>query len=216
VVSEHAFPALPRGRHNLSREQVADVQRKRLLFAMATAVSELGFAKTSVAEVLSRARVSRESFYQHFNGKEACFLALLDACADTLTGLVEQNLATATDDPLGRFDRALDIYLRTLTDQVPIANVFFLEAPAAGEAARHTRFAVQQRFVDAVAANFRGDSGWPAVSDPEFACQLLVAAISSLVTGKLAIGRADELPGLHRPIMTLLAGLRAGSTPEPG
>ncbi|OZM70181.1 TetR family transcriptional regulator [Amycolatopsis antarctica] len=210
MVTEDAFPALPRGRHNLSREQVADVQRQRLLFGMAAAVSEKGFAKTSVAEVLSRAKVSRETFYQHFDGKEACFLALLDTCSGILSTLIEGNLVASRsdDDPLTRFGTALEVYLRTLSEQVQIANVFFLEAPAAGPGARERRFDVQRRFTESVALNFREDPGWAAVPDPEFACQLLVAAISSLVVGKLAVGEAKDLPGLHEPIMALLRGIR--------
>jgi len=41
---------LPRGRHGLSREDVARSQRERLLRAMAEAVSELGYANTPVAD----------------------------------------------------------------------------------------------------------------------------------------------------------------------
>ena len=49
---------LPRGRHRLTREQVTTSQRERMLVAMADAVAELGYAKTSVAEVIRRAGVS--------------------------------------------------------------------------------------------------------------------------------------------------------------
>jgi hypothetical protein len=45
------------------------------------------------------------------------------------------------------------------------------------------------------------------VPDPRFAVHALVAAISALVTGKVAAGEAAELPSLRAPIMALVAAL---------
>ncbi len=50
---------LPRGRHSMSKEEVVQSQRERLVAAMVLAASEQGYAATSVADVLRRARVSR-------------------------------------------------------------------------------------------------------------------------------------------------------------
>jgi AcrR family transcriptional regulator len=69
---------LPRGPHSLSREQVADNQRWRLMRAMVDAVGEQGYAKTTVSDVIGRARVSRKAFYQHFANRKACLLATYD------------------------------------------------------------------------------------------------------------------------------------------
>lgn len=209
VASERDFPTLPRGRHNLSREQVTLIQRQRLLLAMASCVSAKGFAKTSVADVLAEAGVSRETFYQNFADKEACFRTLMTACADTLSLLVEQNLADHIGDPLSRFEHALEVYLGTLAEEVQLANVFHLESLGAGHEIRATRFDVQKRFVEAVAANFADDPGWSALPDPKFACEMLVSAISTMVTEKLALERADELPRLREPIVALLGSIRS-------
>ena len=46
---------------------------------MADAVAENGYAATTIADVVSRAGVSRKTFYEHFDGKQECFLALYDA-----------------------------------------------------------------------------------------------------------------------------------------
>src|SRR3954470_22993998 len=69
---------LPRGRHRLTREEVQTSQRERMLLSMAEAASVKGYAKTTVADVIKRARVSRETFYEHFSDKEDCFLAAYD------------------------------------------------------------------------------------------------------------------------------------------
>jgi AcrR family transcriptional regulator len=60
---------LPRGRHSLSREEVEGSQRERVQRAMAEAMAEKGYALTSVADILRRARVSRETFYELYTSR---------------------------------------------------------------------------------------------------------------------------------------------------
>ncbi len=76
---------------------------------MSEAVSEHGYANTPVAEVLRRARVSRETFYEQFSNKEECFLAAYDASATILLQTIRntpgpESDANSVDDQL---DRAL-------------------------------------------------------------------------------------------------------------
>jgi AcrR family transcriptional regulator len=85
---------LPRGRHVLSREQVAANQRARLMDATIELVGERGYAATTVAELVARAGVSRKAFYEHYANKQECFLATYDA-------IVAENLdrvASAADE----------------------------------------------------------------------------------------------------------------------
>jgi AcrR family transcriptional regulator len=79
---------LPPGRHKLSREFVARSQRERMLAAMARACADKGFASVTIADIVARARVSREAFYAHFRDKEDCFLAAYDASLGQFLGVV--------------------------------------------------------------------------------------------------------------------------------
>jgi AcrR family transcriptional regulator len=72
---------LPRGPHALSREQVARSQRQRLVAAMIDAIGDHGYVKTTVADVIARAGVSRKAFYEHFPNKQECFLTAYDTVA---------------------------------------------------------------------------------------------------------------------------------------
>src|ERR1700759_1332785 len=65
---------LPRGRGSLPPEDVARAQRQRILRAMVSAAATLGYPNVRVADVVNRARVSRQSFYALFADKEECFL----------------------------------------------------------------------------------------------------------------------------------------------
>src|SRR3954454_19040502 len=84
---------LPRGRHSLTREQVESSQRERLLLAMCEAVAERGYVATSVADVIARARVSRETFYRHFADKQTCFEAAHDRGVEILLGEMGEALS---------------------------------------------------------------------------------------------------------------------------
>jgi AcrR family transcriptional regulator len=70
---------LPRGRHGLPREAVADSQRIRILTAMIEVVAARGYADTRVVDVIGTAGVSRKTFYELFDSKEDCFLAAYDS-----------------------------------------------------------------------------------------------------------------------------------------
>ena len=57
---------------------VTEIQRQRLLAGMAAVAVERGAANASVAHVVSRAGVSRRTFYELFADREACFIAAFD------------------------------------------------------------------------------------------------------------------------------------------
>jgi AcrR family transcriptional regulator len=57
---------------------VIEIQRARLLAAMAQVSSERGAANVTVAHVVERAGVSRRTFYELFSDREDCFLAAFD------------------------------------------------------------------------------------------------------------------------------------------
>src|SRR5258707_13316128 len=51
--------------------------RQRLLDALEEAIAEDGYPRTTVADIMRRARTSRRTLYEHFDSREACFVALL-------------------------------------------------------------------------------------------------------------------------------------------
>ncbi len=205
-----SYAALPRGRHRLSREDVRASQRGRMLLAMAESVADKGYVRTSVADVLKRSRVSRETFYQHFSDKEQCFLTVLDQSARMLERFFDEE-PPADVRPSVRFEGAMEIYLSTLAAEASIARVFFLESYAAGHEAHLKRYAVQERFVEAVSACFRDDPAWQRLPDPGFAARMLVGAVSSMVAATLVRGDPAELPALRVPLMDLLHHLSGGA-----
>ena len=194
---------LPRGRHRLTREEVLASQRGRMLEAMAVAVGDKGYTGTAVADVVAGAGVSRETFYQHFADKEECFLAAYEMAVDTMRRAMADALAGRPADPLARFDRALRSYLDLLSSEGAIARVFLVDVYAAGPRALQRRREVQDEFVDVIAEIFAAKA-----AGDRFACEALVAAISSMVTVRVAAGEFDALPGLRRSLVEVARRLR--------
>jgi AcrR family transcriptional regulator len=69
AIQAEQLPRLPRGRHRLSREQVSESQRSRMLIAICEEMAERGYVETSVAAVIARAGFSRETLYEHLDNK---------------------------------------------------------------------------------------------------------------------------------------------------
>jgi len=121
---------LPRGRHKLSADTVKASQRERALRAMIECVGEEGWAKTTVPEVVARARVSRNSFYEHFEDKTACFLAALDEAAQEI---LDAMFALATEaDWITMLRRGMREYLTTWRERPALCRAYFVELPFVG------------------------------------------------------------------------------------
>ena len=78
------IPGLPSGYTGLPRELVAASQRQRLLHGVTATVARKGYGPTTIADITRGARVSRDTFYEQFANKEACFLAAYDGLAREL------------------------------------------------------------------------------------------------------------------------------------
>ncbi len=205
---------LPRGRHHLTREQVAATQRGRMLLAMTEAVAEKGYADTTVADVIARAGTSRETFYQQFANKQDCFLEAADEGAklliETVAAAVEAGGGTAVE----RFDRLVLTYLQTLDEEPALARTLLIDVFAAGPDAMRRRVAVQRRFAALLVDVLAGQERLGALPDVRFASEAFVGAVSALVTARLIDGQ--EVMSLHAPIRATFDALLAGSSPRRG
>ncbi|MGX1812090.1 TetR/AcrR family transcriptional regulator [Nocardia sp. NPDC055321] len=126
---------LPRGPHRLTREEVAQSQRGRLYIAALDAVAEHGYRALTVADLVSRAKISRRTFYELFDSKEACFAAAFEVLVEVATGaLTESVSATEQLDWRELVRTSLTTYLRLLAAEPAAARTLHVEAPLAGAA----------------------------------------------------------------------------------
>jgi AcrR family transcriptional regulator len=203
---------LPRGRHTVRREVVLASQRGRLLEAIVHAVAEKGYPATTVADVVSRAGVSRKTFYEHFEDKLDCFLAAFDAGVDALLA----RLQAAWEEPgdlRTRMRRGIEAYLEWLASEPELARTFLLEAFAAGPRALGRRAAVHARFAALLrAAHAEARTEVPELAElPDEVFAATVGAVDELVTERVRQGRGDSLPQLADVILRIQLALLGGT-----
>lgn len=204
----------------LTREQAAASQRGRLLRAMAEMAADAGYAQTTVGDVIARAGVSRRTFYEHFTGKQDCFLAAFDAGASILFAAVRE--AVDPGQPTWRQVRsALHAYLTLLAGEPKFAKAALVEVYAAGPEAIARRQRLFYRFVDLFRGMYDGARHEPgSVLRRSADLELVVGAISSAVTMRVAAGEADALPSLCDRftsfVLTSLRDARPGAAFLPG
>lgn len=207
--------ALPRGRHAAPRDVVERSQRERLLQAMADAAAEKGYAHVTVADVIARAGVSRKSFYEYFDGKEACFLAAYAAGVDLLLGTIDEALAS-TVDPFERTRVGVETYLRTLATHPALARTALIEALGAGPAALDARAAVHDRFAAQIGESLAAARALvPELPEaPPLRLRACVGAIDEIVLEHLRLAGAETLEELAPAVIDVVTGLLIGHETE--
>src|SRR4051794_38942060 len=120
----------PSGIRSLPSDLVSAVQRERLLAAMLRATAALGYREVSVQDVLERSGVSRPTFYEHFENKEACFLAAFD----TVAARLRERIETAALDGEGWRERlrlGLEELLHFVSEEPDAAMTLIVDGRAA-------------------------------------------------------------------------------------
>jgi AcrR family transcriptional regulator len=182
--------ALPRGRHGLPREFIAQHQRERLLAAIGECLDAHGYDRTTVAQISSQARVSKSDFYRHFTSKDECFLAAYDDAVERLRGAVKSACAERTDWADG-ICCGLAAALAMLAEAPARANLLLVEGLRAGPAV-YGRF---QTAVESFVPYVRDGAppGTSPGSPPEAADEAVVGGIASLLGRRVLAGEAERL-----------------------
>ncbi|MEA2347503.1 MAG: hypothetical protein QOG62_1290, partial [Thermoleophilaceae bacterium] len=132
-----AVDPLPRGPHQLAREEVEASQRERLIAAFTALLAERGYAAVTIGDLAKTAGVSRGAFYAQFEDKEACLMAAYDRFASNLMAAIT---AAPEDAGFHEFvEAAIDGYLGALEREPVAARAFLVEMDGAGPAARQRR-----------------------------------------------------------------------------
>jgi AcrR family transcriptional regulator len=126
---------LPRRPYTSVRDELRASQRGRLICAVADAVAAKGYGATTVADITDLAGVSRKTFYEHFDDKQACFLASYDAGAAAILDAMTEAIDPA-DDWEQILDAVLSTWLEFLQSDLAFTRAYLIEFWAAGDAAR--------------------------------------------------------------------------------
>ncbi len=186
------------GPHGIPRAVVHEVQRGRLLDAMAEVIAEEGYAGATVHKVLRRARISRRTYYELFEDKEDCFLETYDEAAGELLELVRQ-VCRESAPAERRIERGLRAMLEFVEREPKLARTCIVEVMAAGNNARERRAQTMERLTDMVAEALNelyGDR-----QEALLRARVLTGGVHELVYDSLSRGRVEGIAELAAQVV---------------
>jgi AcrR family transcriptional regulator len=164
-------------------------QRQRIIDAMIDSCAEKTYGATTITDIVSRARISRTTFYKHFEDKRACFDAAIQHCV----GQIEEAAAAAhspEDSPPDAVRKATAAVLGALADRPGLAQLLTGDA-----------IAVEPKVIEVYRrATIPALEGlWLRAGEPVRAHtnpRLAFGQAQVLVLNQIATGKADQLPQL--------------------
>ncbi|MCQ0018568.1 TetR/AcrR family transcriptional regulator [Actinomadura madurae] len=184
--------AIKPGRHGLSPETVAGIQRERLIDAFVQIVSERGYGHTTISRVTEGAGVTKKTFYAHFTDLDDCFLAAYQRGMDILLGRMTQAYESAPSWPEG-IHAALRTLLAVLAREPRFARASLVEVNAAGPQVRRARIDNLARF-----RAFFTDPSLPPV--PVAVVDAVVGGVYSAIHVRMETDETEDLPALLAPL----------------
>jgi AcrR family transcriptional regulator/DNA-binding MarR family transcriptional regulator len=192
---------LPTGPEAQPREQVSEIQRTRILAAMVEVVCDVGFQSASVARVTARAGVSRRTFYDLYEDRGECFLAVFDEIVAQAG--VRVTTAYAREHKWVDGVRAGLFALLVFLDEEPqLAQVSVVQAPAVSPSLLARRAEILQILI-AVIEGGRG-LGRGGLEPSPLTGEGVVGAVLSVIHARLLEPSAAPLRELLGSLMSMI------------
>jgi AcrR family transcriptional regulator len=173
------------------RSQVAGIQRARMLTAMVQEVSERGAASVSVAHVVARSGVSRRTFYEIFEDREACFRAAFDEALQQVAAVVLPAFRRS-GSWRERVRAGLIGLLQELDYDRATARLLVVESLAAGPSSLQRRQEVLAQILPVIEEGQLESKG--GLEPPPLAAEGIVGGVLSVLHGRLT---ASPLSGVR-------------------
>lgn len=192
----------------LAQTSPKPTQRARLLDAIIELSSKEGYQRVSIAQLSAHARVSSATFYELFDGKEACLLAAYRLVAERMFDQVRFD-GPSDGDWRHVAREALTALLAALRSDPDGGRLLFVEAAAGGALIAEERRRVLgqfERLAEAFLASAKSDG--EALDLPATA---LVGAVRSIVSRRLRTNAEDQLPAMVDDLIAWLGSYGAAS-----
>ena len=188
----------PAGVRTLPPDLVRAVQRERLLAAMIKTVTEIGYNALTVQNVLSRAGISRPTFYDQFEDKEDCFLAAFDISAKQMLKQIDAAVAESGPGWREQLRDGIAALLGFIAEEPEAARTVIVEARASSPAGLRRRDELLDRFASSIDTLVREDLDEPPSA---IAAAGVVGGIESVLYARLQKGETENLDSLLPSLM---------------
>jgi AcrR family transcriptional regulator len=177
--------------------RTAEDLRRDLAGGLAAAITDKGYPATTIADIVSRARVSKRTFYEHFADKEACLMALYEQSSDDLSAAVERAVSEAPEAASAIRD-GVNAYLAGLQTMPAVARTLLVEIQATGPSAFQLRQRMLRRFADTLVALVAKSPELPPLTP-----DLAIALVGGI--NELTLQLVDPYAGSDRSFTALTA-----------
>ena len=192
MASKSTTRPLP-GREQLPREFITRHQRLRIISALALEISEQGYREVTVADIVKRAGIARNTFYENFRSKEDCFLAAQEFAMSTALERVV-DAAGRLDDWPRRVCAGLAAFLDYVVAEPALARTCMVEALSAGPAAVRYYEESQQAFVSLF--KLGRDVSPHGAALPETIEEAIIGGVFWIVYQRLALAETQAIDDL--------------------
>jgi AcrR family transcriptional regulator len=182
--------------------RVAEVQRARMLSSAVQVVSEYGYGKMSVARVTGGARVSRRTFYDLFEDREDCFLAVFDDAMARVTALVVGAYEGETGGWRERVRAALGALLVFLDEEPGLGSLLVVDALSAGPRVLERRAGILEGLSGVLGEGASLSNGARELS--ALTGEGVVGAVFSVIHTRLLAKRPGSMVELLNPLMGMI------------
>jgi AcrR family transcriptional regulator len=201
---------LPPGRHGLPRDFVVHNQRERLIAGLAEAVAEKGYGGTTIADITRHAAVSRRTFYEHFDGKDECFVAAFDTVTEQLRGRIDEAYEGDQEWTVA-IGAAIAAMLSFLASEPNLARLAMVEALVAGPVVVERYDAAVQTFLPYLEAGREGRPKAVLKRLSDSTEEALVGGMVSLIARRIVAGQTDQLESLQPDLVEFVLAPYVGN-----
>ena len=168
-------------------------QRDRILVATAAVVAKRGYPNTTVEHIVKRASVSRATFYEYFENREACLVATVELAREEIRRRVAEATAAESDWPL-QVRASLAAFLDYVVANPDFARTTVVESVTAGPRAVAGYEGLLKVFSTGLAAGRAREGATPGL--PDTLEDSIVGGVSWMIHQRLLRNEIEEIPGL--------------------
>jgi len=129
-----------------TQKALAEAQRQALVDGFCHAVEQRGIGGATVVDIVRHARVSKRTFYQHFDDKDDCFIATYRELSEQTMQAIAAAVDGAGSSWEAQMAAAVKVYLEMLDARPKLTRACFLGIHAAGARGFALRRDVLERF----------------------------------------------------------------------
>ena len=183
------------------RVRVGEIQRARIVAAMGELVREHGAGAVTVAHVVERSGVSRRTFYELFDDREDCFVAVFDSAIARASETVLPAYG-APGSWRERVRAGLAAMLTFVDAEPALGYLCVVGALGGGDLALARRTRIVQRLIDVVHEGRLESKG--ARRPRRLVAEGVVGAVLGVVHSRLVERDPKPVLGLVSPLMGII------------